>query len=167
MKLISELMKNSRRSDRELAEILGVSQPTVSRTIKKLEKQGYLREYTAIPDFVKLGFEIMSFTFVRLTSEDEKSVEENRRWMREAIAKKPVATLLALSGMGMNVDRVVVALHQNYSEYEEFITRMTRHPLVNIQETKTFLVNLLDEKHFHPMTYRELARYVAQMKKKE
>jgi len=53
-KLISELMKDSRRSDRELAQAIGVSQPTVSRTIKKLEKEGYIKEYTIIPDFHKL-----------------------------------------------------------------------------------------------------------------
>lgn len=39
LKLISELLKNSRRSDRELAKTLGVSQPTVSRTLKRLEKE--------------------------------------------------------------------------------------------------------------------------------
>ena len=38
LKLISELMKNSRRSDRELAKILQVSQPTVTRVRTKLEK---------------------------------------------------------------------------------------------------------------------------------
>ena len=35
LKLISELMKNSRRSDRELAKAIGVSQPTIGRMIKK------------------------------------------------------------------------------------------------------------------------------------
>jgi DNA-binding Lrp family transcriptional regulator len=38
LKLISELMKDSRRSDRELAKAVGVSQPTISRMIRKLEK---------------------------------------------------------------------------------------------------------------------------------
>lgn len=48
VRIISELMKNSRRSDRELAKAIGVSQPTISRTIKRLEKEGYIREYTMI-----------------------------------------------------------------------------------------------------------------------
>jgi DNA-binding Lrp family transcriptional regulator len=48
LRLIAELMKNSRRSDRELTKIIGVSQPTVSRTIKRLDKEGYIKEYTAI-----------------------------------------------------------------------------------------------------------------------
>jgi DNA-binding Lrp family transcriptional regulator len=38
-RLISELMKNSRRSDRELAKALGTSQPTITRTRGKLERE--------------------------------------------------------------------------------------------------------------------------------
>jgi Lrp/AsnC family transcriptional regulator for asnA, asnC and gidA len=55
LKLISELMKNSRRSDRALAKVLKTSQPMVTRTRARLEREGYLREYTVIPDFHKLG----------------------------------------------------------------------------------------------------------------
>ncbi|MFZ0965605.1 MAG: Lrp/AsnC family transcriptional regulator, partial [Candidatus Bathyarchaeia archaeon] len=55
LNLISELMKNSRQSDRNLAKVIGVSQPTVTRIRNKLEKEGYIREYTMIPDFSKLG----------------------------------------------------------------------------------------------------------------
>ena len=66
LKLVSELMKNSRRSDRELARLIGVSQPTVSRMIKNLEKEGIIQEYTMIPDMIKLGIEIVAITRVAL-----------------------------------------------------------------------------------------------------
>ena len=56
LKVIIELLKNSRRSDRELSKAIGVSQPTVSRTIDKLKKQGYIKEFTIIPDFKKTWF---------------------------------------------------------------------------------------------------------------
>jgi len=39
LKLVSELMKNSRRSDRELSKVLGVSQPTVTRLRSRLKKK--------------------------------------------------------------------------------------------------------------------------------
>ncbi len=66
LNLLSELMKNSRRSDRELAKAIGSTQPTVTRTRRKLEKLGVIREYTAIPDFSKLGYELLSLTFVKM-----------------------------------------------------------------------------------------------------
>jgi len=69
LKLISELIKNSRRSDREIAKTIGVSQPTVSRLIKKLEKERLL-DYTSTPDLRKLGFEILAFTFGNWNRED-------------------------------------------------------------------------------------------------
>jgi len=47
--LLYELMKNSKRSDRELARVVRVSQPTITRMRKNLEKSGYIREYTVMP----------------------------------------------------------------------------------------------------------------------
>ena len=79
LRLISELMKNSRRSDRELAKALRTSQPTVSRTIKKLEKEGYIKEYTAVPNFSKLGFQIMAFTLIKLKEGIPNNMIEKKR----------------------------------------------------------------------------------------
>jgi DNA-binding Lrp family transcriptional regulator len=42
--LLYELMKNSRKSDRDLAKILDVSQPTVTRMRRKLETSEYISE---------------------------------------------------------------------------------------------------------------------------
>jgi DNA-binding Lrp family transcriptional regulator len=64
IRIIAELMKNSRRSDRELAKVLGVSQPTITRTRTSLESQGLI-EYTAVPDFARLGYELLVFTLVK------------------------------------------------------------------------------------------------------
>jgi DNA-binding Lrp family transcriptional regulator len=63
---ISELMKNSRRSDRELAKVLAVSQPTVTRIRTRLEKEGCIKEYTMIPDFSQLGYQMMDVTLLKL-----------------------------------------------------------------------------------------------------
>jgi DNA-binding Lrp family transcriptional regulator len=42
LKLILELIRNSRKSVRELAKLLGVSQPTVSRNREKLREKDSL-----------------------------------------------------------------------------------------------------------------------------
>ena len=62
--LLRELLKNSKRSDRELAKVLKVSQPTITRTRHKLEKSGMTQDYTIVPDFKKMGFELMTILLV-------------------------------------------------------------------------------------------------------
>ena len=53
-KILAELMKNSKASDRNLAKKLGVSQPTVTRRRAALERRRLL-DYTAIPNLKELG----------------------------------------------------------------------------------------------------------------
>jgi Mn-dependent DtxR family transcriptional regulator len=55
------MMKNSRRSDRDLAKVLRVSQPTVTRTKQRLETE-YIR--TLVPFLEKIGHEIIALTQV-------------------------------------------------------------------------------------------------------
>jgi len=54
--LLLELLKDSKRSDREIAKVLGVSQPTITRMRQRLVKEGAIKEFTVIPDFVRMGF---------------------------------------------------------------------------------------------------------------
>jgi len=51
--LLREMIRNSRRSDRELAKALGTSQPTVTRNRKLLDP--YIRSYTVVTEFAQLG----------------------------------------------------------------------------------------------------------------
>jgi DNA-binding Lrp family transcriptional regulator len=62
LRLICELVRNSRKSDSELAKLIGVSQPTVSRIRTKLEEEGVI-EYTGTVNLRELGFEIIAITF--------------------------------------------------------------------------------------------------------
>ena len=48
---LRELVKNSKRSDRELAKVLKVSQSTITRTRRKLEQSGLIQEYNNRSEF--------------------------------------------------------------------------------------------------------------------
>jgi DNA-binding Lrp family transcriptional regulator len=86
LRLISELMKNSRRSDRELARALKVSQPTVTRVRTRLEKEGIVKEYTMIPDFAKLGYQIRGVSFAKAHEHVSKtSFADSRKAVVEII----------------------------------------------------------------------------------
>ena len=167
-KLVCELMKNSRRSDRALAKVIGVSQPTVSRMMNKLEKEGVIKEYTMIPDFAKLGFEIMSIDFATMKEHiPEEKLREIREQVRQTSKKKPLSTIVGMSGMGCNADRVVVAFHEDYSTYMEYLRTIRQHPLVIVDQIRSFVINLKDKSQYLPLTLSTLGDYITYKKRQK
>jgi len=137
--LLRELLKNSKRSDRELAKTLKVSQPTITRTRRKLEKNGLIRDYTIIPDFRKMGFEILALTFVKMRP--DILIGETREKAKEFAAKFPNVTF-ASSGQGLGMTGVIISLHKNYTEYHRQLS-MLRVELRDVTEDiESFIVSI-------------------------
>jgi DNA-binding Lrp family transcriptional regulator len=143
LKLICELMKNSRKSDRELAKAIGVSQPTVSRARIRLEKEGIIKEYTMIPDFRKLGFEIVAITFVRHNIKYAKpEVKEAAfRKVEEWMMKQP-NVIFASEGQGMGWDGVFVSLYRKYSGFIEFMNKHDTELPEFMVDSQSFILNI-------------------------
>ena len=72
-----------------------------------------------------------------------------------------------MSGMGLGADRIIVDFHEDFAAYTRFIALIRSHPLVEVGEATSFIVNLEDESHFRTLTLSELANYLLKMKKKE
>jgi DNA-binding Lrp family transcriptional regulator len=165
LKLVIELLKNSHRSDRELARAIGTSQPTLSRTREKLEKQGMIKEYTIIPDYPQLGFTLMSITFTKMKGSFSKGIlDDLKKRVRNTISEHPSALILGNTGMGCNADYVTIAFHRDYSEYSKFMTDIKEFPGVNIDETKSFIVDLDEKDQAQPLSFHHLAGYLAKTK---
>jgi DNA-binding Lrp family transcriptional regulator len=157
-KLLSELMKNSRRSDRELARAIGVSQPTTTRLRTKLEKEGYIKEYTIIPDFSKIGYSIMAMNFIKLNPKiTESEVEVFKKTHPDTLGKNPFGLVLIHSGIGLGYDTVIVTFHEDYASYDVFRKHTRRNMGESIIEMNTFLVNI-EENHTMPPTFSFLSR---------
>lgn len=139
-KLLYELIKNSRRSDRDLAKVLGFSQPTVTRTRRKLEDEKYVLQYTALPDFTKLGFELAAFTFTRWLPEETKA-ESPYKWL-----EKDPRVVFAAEGNGLDgKNALIVTMHKNYTDYSNFITDL-RQKSKTVCALNSFIVALTDIK---------------------
>ena len=122
LKVIIELLKDSHRSDRELARAIGSSQPTISRVRKKLEEQGMIKEYTIIPDYIQLGLSLMSITFTKMKGPLSKEIlNDLKKRARNTMSEHPSAVILGNTGMGCDADYVAIAFLKNFSEYTEFM----------------------------------------------
>jgi len=143
-RLLYELMKDARRSDRELAKIVEVSQPTITRARKEFEKLGFIREYTIIPEFSMLGFEIMAFTSFNTTSNISSYIESESRIIFGAPG----------SGMG-DKNYVIISLHKDFTDFNEFILKLRGQFGQHIASMETFLVSLKTKQMKH-LSFKQL-----------
>jgi DNA-binding Lrp family transcriptional regulator len=161
LRLIAELMRNSHRSDRELARTLRVSQPTVTRIRRRLEKEGIIREYTMIPDFKRLGYQMMGITFIgKGETEKKEQKAELRRAVAELEKKNPYASLMAVNGIGLGKGRMFITLYKNYSAYTEAIQMTKGLPHIEPENVESFLVDLNDENNYRLLTLSQVARHI-------
>jgi DNA-binding Lrp family transcriptional regulator len=165
-KLIGELMKNSRRSDRDLSKVIGVSQSTVSRMVKRLEAEGYIKEYTMIPDFRKLGYELVALTFLKLKgSLSHEETQKARDTVKERIKESKFPIVMLERGMGLGYDGVLVSVYENYASYTEHMNLLRTYPFLELSRLESFMISLNDRVRYRPLTLALLAEHVLKTKK--
>lgn len=163
MKLLVELLKNSKRSDRELARVLHSSQPTITRTRQKLEREGLVKGYTIVADWRKLGFEIMAFTFLKMRPEiRSKEISEK---VKQYTEKFPFAIYVAF-GEGFGMTGVVVALHGSYREYMHDLSLFRMDWKDYVEDIKSF-VTALGEGEVKELSFTYLAKALLMQCSKE
>lgn len=155
VRLLLEMLRNSRRSDRDLAKVLGVSQPTVTRTRQKLEKE-YIRTYTLIPQFNKIGYGIVAFTFYKSKSYDKSETEKMSRHAVDWCKKYP-NVIFAADGEGLGKDAIIVSFHRSYSHYADFMRQFTVDWANFATDLQSFLVSLGNEVQMKPFDLNCLA----------
>lgn len=136
VRLLSELLKDSKKSDRELAKVIGVSQPTVSRIRNKLVQDGLIKEFTVIPDLERIGFEILAISTVR-TRVTQETMKKAEKWMK---THPNIIFWAEAEGMGKN--GVMISLHKNYGAYSNFVRENLQYWGDDIEDYDTLLVSL-------------------------
>ena len=156
-KLLFELMKNSHRSDRQLAKALGVSQPTITRRRSMLEKN-YIDGYTVIPKFGKIGFELASFTFLKskYNQNNGNGKEENVDKLKSWFEKNPNVVLVQ-DGRGMGWDIITISFHKSFSGYASFMRKQEEELSDLIIESETFHADLKNGNSIKPFHLKYLS----------
>lgn len=151
--LLYELMKNSKRSDRELAKVVDVSQPTITRLRKGLEQLNLIREYTVMPALDKLGFEVLAFNYVDTGAVQHEGAKTSLSWVEENSK-----ILFASSGEGLSGKTLMmISIHKDFSSFTEFSRELRSVLGPRAVSMDSFLVSLKTDaiKHF---SFRNLER---------
>jgi len=145
IKLLFELIKNSKRSDRDLAKILGISQPTVTRLRNVLEKEA-IKQYTTIPNLSYIGFDIVAFIFSRTKELVHPLWDKAREW-----AKGQPNVVFVSTGQGADADALMISMHKDYADFVRFYHIFRRDWGKYLEDFKVFLISAsgsVNLKHF-------------------
>jgi len=155
---LSELMKNAKRSDRQLAKVLKSSQPTITRTRAFLEKE-LIDGYTIIPKWKELGYNILAFTFVK-TKQDLRTKELYEGAVKrgtEFLMKHP-NILMSGGCRGMGRNGFIISVHKSYSDLDDFLADHKREIGDMCVDIDTILVNLGGNQIHKPLHIKYLAK---------
>ena len=157
--LLHELVKDCSRSDRDLAKILKVSQPTVSRMRKKIVKEKMILGYSAIPNFYSMGYKLMVLTLVNtkhiFASEKTriKGFKKVQKWM---MSKSNVVFCDFCRGMGMN--GMMLSFHKSYEDFDNFMIEHNRDLGSIMNDVQNVIVNLGNHQIVKPFHFSYLLR---------
>ena len=135
-KLIGELLRNSKRSYRELARAIGVSAATVINRVQRLESSGVIKDYSTRLDHERLGYELTVVTEIIVSK--GKLLETDAE-----IAKIPnVCAVYDITGQ---TDAMVVAKFKSRSSLSEFTKKLLSMPYVERTNTHVVLTTVKED----------------------
>jgi DNA-binding Lrp family transcriptional regulator len=136
VKILRILLSDARLSSRQIARKTGVSIGTVLSRIKKMKQTGIIKEYSAIVDHEKLGYELTVIT--------EMTISKGRlSEIAKEIARVPnVCCVYNVTGL---TDAMVIAKFKKREELSGFTKYLLSLPYVERTNTHVVLTTMKED----------------------
>ena len=131
--VLRALQADGRLSNVELARKISLSPPAAHARVRRLEKVGYIRQYTVIVDREKAGYDLLCFIHISLQMHQVTQVEK----FREATRKMP--EVLECHHITGEYDYLLKVVLRNRKDLERFVVdKLT--PIPGVARIHTSLV---------------------------
>ena len=131
-KILADLQDNGRMTNVELAARAGISAPPCLRRVRALEDAGVIRGYHADIDGEALGYTVMIFAFVGLTSQAETDLQDFEKMVGDWDMVRECHMLMG------ETDFLLKIVAYDWDDFQRFLTsRLT--PAPNVSHVKTAL----------------------------
>lgn len=115
LELLKHLQVNSNYTTKELAALVNLSSTPVYERVRKLEKEGYVKKYTAILDAEKLGRELIVFCNITLK---QHTKEIGNKFVEDILSLNEVTECYNISG---DYDFMLKVMVKNMKDYQDFV----------------------------------------------
>lgn len=131
--ILEALQDDGRLSNVDLARRVHLSPPATHARLRRLEKDGYIRQYAAIVDRERAGFDLLCFIQVSIQLHQPDQVEQFR------VAVRAMPEVLECHHITGEYDYLLKAALRNRKDLERFVVdRLT--PMPGIARIHTSLV---------------------------
>ena len=128
--ILSELQKNGKISNVELAHIVNISPPSCLRRVKSLENRNFIRGYNAILNPELLGFKVTVFAHVGLESQAETDLKIFENYISNFPEVRECHMLVG------EVDFLLKIVAKDWDDFQSFLTKnLTQAPKVSNVKT--------------------------------
>lgn len=131
-RILHDLQENGRMTNVELARRVGISAPPCLRRVRALERAGFIRGYHAEIEPRALGYNVMVFAQVGLTSQAEPDLQAFEKLVR---SWPEVRECYMLAG---ETDFLLKIVAEDWASYQQFLTSKLT-PAPNVSHVKSAL----------------------------
>jgi hypothetical protein len=152
LRLPLELIKNARKSDREIAKALKISQPTVNG-----KEHHWIKKGTSESTRSYLTLKEWATKLPRFLSSHSQKLDRNCQNKRENGAKNSRRLFLRGGGEGLGMHSIMVSVHKNYASFSKLITKLREDWQSNLKDIQSFLMSVSrKELVYKPFSFRYL-----------
>jgi Lrp/AsnC family transcriptional regulator, leucine-responsive regulatory protein len=127
------LQEDGRLTNVDLARRINLSTPATHTRVRRLEKDGYIRRYTAVVDREKAGYDLLCFIHISMQMHQLEQVENFRRLVRD------MPEVLECHHITGEYDYLLKVVLRNRKDLERFaVDRLT--PIPGVARIHTSLV---------------------------
>lgn len=137
VKILGILQTDGRITNARLAQLIGISPPSMLQRVRRLEASGVIEKYVALVDREKIGFELMAIIIVSLSLHQVSSLKKVVERLAEL---EEVIECYQLTG---DVDFLLKVATKNMKSYTDFVNNKLSG-IPGIQNIKTsFVLNTI------------------------
>lgn len=131
--LLRELQADGRLTNVELARRVSLSPPATLTRLKRLEKDGFIRNYAAIMDREKAGYDLLCFIHIAMQMHQLEQIENFRRLVQD------MPEVLECHHITGEYDYLLKVVFRSRKDLERFaVNRLT--PIPGVSRIHTSLV---------------------------
>ena len=114
--ILSLLQRDGRLSNRDLAEAVGLSAAPCWRRVKRLEKEGYIKQYIAQVNREKVDLHILAFAQISLDNHHSETLEK----FNDLLQQSP--EILECHSVSGQCDYLLKVVVRDMEAYENFLS---------------------------------------------